>query len=152
VACAKKVLTMLEPVFNLRGLKSELRAPEDATEVRVVAEASRLERVFYNLIQNAIRYSPRNGEISVSIAKEADGSVRLTVEDQGPGVPPEVAPQLFQKFVRHGNTQGKAGLGLFFCRITVEQWSGAIGCEPRAGGGTVFWFRLLSANPQGAPA
>jgi signal transduction histidine kinase len=71
-----------------------------------------------------------------------EGFLRIAIEDEGPGVPPEVVPQLFQKFVRHGKSRGKAGLGLFFCRITIEQWGGTIGCEPRAGGGTTFWFRL----------
>ena len=70
--------------------------------------------------------------------------MRVSIQDEGPGVPPEVVPQLFQKFVRRGKSEGKAGLGLYFCRMTVEQWGGKIGCEPRDGGGTSFWFRLES--------
>lgn len=86
-------------------------------------------------------HSPRDGSVAISMRDE-DGFVRTAIDDDGPGIPPEVVPQLFQKFVRDGNSSGKAGLGLFFCRITVEQWGGTIGCEPRPRGGTTFWFRL----------
>ncbi len=141
IACAREVMATLQPAFDGRGVKGEVLPPAAVETLRVVAEKSRLERVFYNLLQNAMRHSPRGGRVRIAM-REDDGFVRIAVEDQGPGVPPEVVPQLFQKFVRQGNSQGKAGLGLFFCRITVEQWGGTIGCEPRPGGGTMFWFRL----------
>ncbi len=141
VACAREVIGMLQPAFTVRGVTGQVCLNEGATELRVVAEKSRLERIFHNLIQNAMRHSPGGGTVSVTFRVEGD-FVRIAVEDQGAGVPPDVVPQLFQKFVRRGTSGGKAGLGLFFCRITVEQWGGTIGCEPRPGGGTSFWFRL----------
>jgi hypothetical protein len=141
LACAATVLEMLEPALSVRDLKGEIRTPDGVKVIPVAAEKSRLIRVFYNLLQNAMRYSPRGGTIAITI-RDADEFVRIAIEDEGPGVPPEVVPQLFQKFVRRGHSQGKAGLGLFFCRITVEGWGGSIGCEPRPGGGTSFWFRL----------
>lgn len=67
----------------------------------------------------------------------------VPVDDCGPGVEPGVASQLFEKFVRGEGQSGKVGLGLYFSRITVEQWGGKIGCQPRPEGGTRFWFRLL---------
>ncbi len=141
LSCAGEVLAMLQPALAVRGLKAKVVPPAGTAAVPVIAEKSRLERVFYNLLQNAMRHSPRGGNVTISLSDE-DGFVRTAIDDDGPGIPPEVAPQLFQKFVRDGNSRGKAGLGLFFCRITVEQWGGTIGCEPRPRGGTRFWFRL----------
>ena len=87
-------------------------------------------------------FKPPNGKVTVTI-QPVGAEVHVCVEDEGAGVPPEIAPQLFQKFIRgRASASGKAGLGLFFCRITVEQWGGSITCEPRAEGGTRFWFRL----------
>ena len=139
--CAGEVLAVLQPALAVRGLIAKVIPPAGTAAVPVIAEKGRLERVFYNLLQNAMRHSPRGGNVTISMGDE-DGFVRTAIDDDGPGIPPEVAPQLFQKFVRDGNSRGKAGLGLFFCRITVEQWGGTIGCEPRPRGGTRFWFRL----------
>ena len=51
-------------------------------------------------------------------------------------------PRLFRKYAQGGGTNGQVGLGLYFCRITVEGWGGAVGYEPAPGGGARFWFRL----------
>ena len=144
LACVREAITLFQPTLSVRGLKGEIQAPEGAAALPVVAEKSRLDRIFYNLLQNAIRHSPPGGAITISVREEGR-FVRIAVEDRGPGVPPEVIPQLFQKFVRHGRTRGRAGLGLFFCRIAVEQWGGSVGCQPREGGGSVFWLRLRGA-------
>jgi signal transduction histidine kinase len=144
VACGGEILATLRPSFETQDILGQLRLPPGVTQLRVLAEKSRLERIFYNLLQNAMRFSPRLGSITISYQLE-NGFVRIAIEDEGPGVSPDVAPQLFQKFVRGNRAGGKAGLGLFFCRITVEQWGGTIGYEPRPGGGTCFWFCLKAA-------
>lgn len=144
IGCGRDILATLRPSFELQDLLGEIKAPPGIAELWVLAEKSRLERIFYNLLQNAMRFSPRLSRITIAYALEP-GFVRIAVEDEGPGVSPDVAPQLFQKFVRGNRAAGKAGLGLFFCRITVEQWGGTIGCEPRPNGGTSFWFRLPAA-------
>jgi signal transduction histidine kinase len=142
IAAARGVLEALKPAFAVRGVTCQIMlAPDSPARLPVAGEKNRLERVFHNLVQNALRYSPPNGKVTVTI-QPAGAEVHVCVEDEGPGVPPELAPQLFQKFIRGGKSSGKAGLGLFFCRITVEQWGGSITCEPRAEGGTRFWFRL----------
>ncbi|MBV9658929.1 MAG: HAMP domain-containing histidine kinase [Verrucomicrobia bacterium] len=141
IACGREVLATLQPSLAMHDIRGEVRLPPGVASLRVIAEKSRLERIFYNLLQNAMRFSPRLGSIGVSFQAEED-FVRIAVEDEGPGVSPDVAPQIFQKFVRGNCSGGKAGLGLFFCRITTEQWGGSIGHEPRPGGGTSFWLRL----------
>lgn len=142
VACAREVLDMLLPAFAVRGVTGRVEVePGMPEKVLIRGEKGRLERIFHNLIQNALRYSPPHGELAVTFQRQGL-AVRIAVEDQGPGVPPEVGSQLFQKFVRGGSNRGKSGLGLYFCRISVEQWGGEIGCEPRPEGGTRFWFKL----------
>ncbi len=108
---------------------------------KVVGDKSRLERVISNLLENALRYSPANSTVTIGCHDEGD-NVLVTIDDEGAGIPPEVAPTLFQKFAQGKKGKGKIGLGLYFCRITVEHWKGEIGHAPRETGGTRFWFRL----------
>ena len=108
---------------------------------KVVGDKSRLERVISNLLENALRYSPANSTVTIGCHDEGD-KVLITIDDEGAGIPPEVAPTLFQKFAQGKKGKGKIGLGLYFCRITVEHWKGEIGHAPRETGGTRFWFRL----------
>ena len=142
IECAREVIDSLKPAFAVRGVHVKLTfAAGVADHSRVAGEHHRLQRVMHNLLQNALRHSKARGSVIVNIHRDGPHTI-VAVEDEGPGIPAEIAPQLFQKFVRGRGTSGKAGLGLFFCRITVEQWGGSIGCEPRAEGGTRFWFRL----------
>lgn len=142
---AASVIEVLSPSSDLHGTKIKLSlSPGAVAPLPVMGERNRLERIFFNLLQNAIRHSPRNSQIRVSITRDAEG-VFVAVDDCGSGISPDVAPQLFEKFVRGKGQSGKAGLGLYFCRIAVHQWGGKIGCEPRPEGGTRFWFRLQSA-------
>jgi signal transduction histidine kinase len=113
----------------------------------VIAEETRLFRVLTNLLDNAIRYSPLGGVVRVTL-RENDATIFVCVEDDGPGVQPAILPHLFEKFSRARDGTGETGLGLFFCRITVENWGGGIGYEPREGGGARFWIRLRRAIPK----
>ena len=142
IECTREVIDTLKPAFAVRGVSCRMVLARGVpARLRVLGEWSRLLRVLHNLLQNALRHSPTGGVVTVTIARE-DGHVRVSVDDAGPGIAAEIIPQLFQKFVRGHGASGKAGLGLFFCRITVEQWGGTIGCEPRVEGGTRFSFRL----------
>ena len=117
-----------------------------SNEWRVTGDAPRLDRIFGNLLENAMRYSPKGSTVTIGI-EEDRGAVLAYVDDQGPGLPkdqPEA--QLFALFSKGKSHSGKAGLGLYFCKITVERWGGAIGAETRAQGGSRFWFRLPRAE------
>ncbi|MDI1449071.1 HAMP domain-containing sensor histidine kinase [Polyangium sp. 6x1] len=110
----------------------------------VVADEPRLVRVLANLLDNAVRHSPVGGNIRVRV-REEDTSIEVSVEDEGPGVPPSLAPRLFQRFGRGIGPEAGTGLGLYFCRITVERWGGTIGYAALPEGGSRFWFRLRKA-------
>jgi signal transduction histidine kinase len=139
------VMNELDPVVRSRGirLETEFHGPD----WKVVAEETRLFRVLTNLLDNALRSSPDGGTIRLVVSSEKD-SLYVRVEDEGPGVPLEVLPRLFEKFAKGGARRG-TGLGLYFCRITLERWGGGIGYEPRAEGGARFWIRLRRSD---APA
>jgi signal transduction histidine kinase len=150
-ACAHNIVRALSPAFALNRVTLQLAPEVDlAREWKVVGEKSRLERVISNLTENSLRHSPANSVVNVSLTDEGE-QILVAIDDQGPGVPPEVASSLFQKFAQGKKKYGKAGLGLYFCRITVEHWGGEIGYAPRAEGGSRFWFRLpkpASSNSQ----
>jgi signal transduction histidine kinase len=118
--------------------------PPFAAPRRVIGDERRLARVLTNLLENAIRYSPKDGCVRV-LVEEEPGTVRVVVEDEGRGVSPAVAARLFQKLSRGRDAAAGTGLGLYFCRITVEHWGGAAGYDARPEGGSRFWVRLRCA-------
>jgi signal transduction histidine kinase len=123
-------------------MRLQLDPSIDVTKAwKVVGENSRLERILNNLVENAFRHSPANSTVTIGI-KEDGEEILITVEDEGTGVSPELSQHLFQKFYQGKDQPGKAGLGLYFCRITVEAWGGTIGYSPRSKKGSEFWFRL----------
>jgi hypothetical protein len=140
--CAQEVVKALSPAGTAQGIKLQMASSVDlAADWQVVGEQSRLERVIFNLVENALRHSPSGSLVTVAL-EQAEADVLVAIDDQGPGVAPDMLGTLFEKFSQGKGQKGKAGLGLYFCRITVEHWGGAIGCTPRQTGGTRFWFRL----------
>lgn len=111
----------------------------------VRADDTRLVRVLGNLVGNALEHSPRGSRVAVTTRRE-DHAVRITVDDEGPGVSPEVLTHLFERFATAKHGDG-TGLGLYFCRITVERWGGGIGYERRGPTGSRFWVRLPASDP-----
>jgi signal transduction histidine kinase/CheY-like chemotaxis protein/HPt (histidine-containing phosphotransfer) domain-containing protein len=143
LACAKQAIEEFSTAFRERGVRLRLESRTDASgDWRVVGDASRLDRIFGNLLENAMRYTPKASTVTIGLEDEGD-SVLAFVDDEGPGLPEgQSVDQLFALFSKGKTHAGKAGLGLYFCKITVERWGGTIGAETRAQGGSRFWFRL----------
>ena len=133
-------IQLFTPTSALKKVQFQLAPTIDMTaDWKVVGEKSRLDRVMVNLIENALRYSPP--ESTVTIGLQEDGEyILVSVDDRGSGISPEITPTLFQKFSK--GKLGRTGLGLYFCRITVERWGGTIGYSSPPEGGSRFWFRL----------
>jgi signal transduction histidine kinase len=133
----ERALAEREPVARLRQvtLVADIQAVAP-----VVAEETRLLRVLTNLLDNAIRHSPSGGTVKITSTLR-DEAIRIDVEDEGAGVSAETMPRLFEKFA-HDPRAGGTGLGLYFCRITMEHWGGGIGYETRVPHGSRFWIRL----------
>ncbi|MBW4664180.1 MAG: HAMP domain-containing histidine kinase [Chroococcus sp. CMT-3BRIN-NPC107] len=142
LACAKDVIEALEPNFIANQMNLKLGANIDRDRNwKVVGERSRLERVLTNLVDNAFRHSPPYSTVIIDLQQQ-EKDILISVLDEGAGVSPEMVSNLFTKFSQGRNKVGKVGLGLYFCRITVERWGGKIGYSRRPKGGSQFWARL----------
>jgi signal transduction histidine kinase len=113
-----------------------------------LGDRRRLQQVVANLAANAIKFAPPQGTIVIG-AKIVGPSCEISVADDGPGIPAEVVPQLFQRYVRgpsqQGAESGGTGLGLLIVREIVEAHGGSVGVDSQPGRGSRFWFRLPRA-------
>jgi signal transduction histidine kinase len=130
-----------------RGIVITTIGVEEST-VTVNTDRFRLRQALMNLLTNAIKYSPIDGVVSISIRPVTGARTRVTVTDSGPGIAAELVPRLFQPFDRLGAERtgvAGSGLGLALCRRIVESMGGAIGVESAVGSGSTFWFELGSS-------
>src|SRR5712691_3764483 len=125
----------------------------DAPEVlpAVAADSGQLRQVISNLIENAIKYSPEGGTISVALEPN-ERHVRFTITDSGLGIPPSEQRRIFEKFYRLDPDMsrgiGGTGLGLYICRELVRRVDGRIWVESDGSSGSTFYVEI----PQEAPA
>lgn len=118
------------------------------TPLPVRGDSNRIAQVVANLLSNAIKYSPQGGVVRVA-GKRTDGVVRVSIEDEGVGIPAELQREIFGKFVRgHATADGieGSGLGLAISRSLVEAQGGSIDFESTKGRGSTFWFELPTAS------
>lgn len=118
----------------------------------VMGHYASLFQVVGNLLYNAAKFTPVGGRPRVVVRTEANaGKVRLSVEDNGIGVPLEFRARLFKPFTRlHASTAYEGtGLGLAFARIAVERMGGRVGFEEGLHGGSRFWIELAGVPPAG---
>ena len=122
----------------------------DVAPVRVMGDALRLQQVFWNLLVNAIKFTPAGGRVSVTTAIE-DGEVAVTVTDTGRGIDPAFLPVVFERFRQapEGRARGGLGLGLAIARQIVEAHGGTIHAASEGPDrGASFVVRLpLAENP-----
>jgi signal transduction histidine kinase len=128
----------------------------DAGEAWVWADGRRIEQVLENLLVNALRYVPSGGRLALSLADVEDGGnrrYRLTVEDDGPGIPPDDLPHVFDRFYRvdRARAEGGSGLGLAIAREIVLRHDGSIRAERREPRGARFVVELPAngSEPEG---
>ena len=120
--------------------------PEDPLFATV--DASLLARLFDNLIGNAIKFAPEGSRVDIAAGEASDTTVRFTVADEGPGLPPERLKDPFARFGAHEKKAGPSvGLGLTFVKRVVERHSGTITVESEVGGGTRFVITVPADGP-----
>jgi NtrC-family two-component system sensor histidine kinase KinB len=143
-----------------------LRVVKDAAVSVGQGDPARLKIVFMNLLTNALKYTPRGGEVTVRLASRQNAGTRgksrlhITVTDTGPGIPPEMRESVFTKFFRVEDHRADGpkgvrgtGIGLYLCREIIEAHGGSISCEAGDGDrGTRFAISLDSEDGRELPA
>jgi two-component system phosphate regulon sensor histidine kinase PhoR len=138
--------TRIAKDWSLKFAQKKIDISLDIAAKTVNADASRLEQVFTNLIDNAVRYAPADtGRIVIS-TKDRDGLVEIRVEDNGPGIPPSDLPHIFERFYRvekaRTRDRGGTGLGLSIVKHIVALHGGSVRAESRFGEGTAIVIEL----------
>jgi two-component system sensor histidine kinase/response regulator len=138
-----ETIQMLEPLQYQRRLT--LTAPEEMETI--TGDTRLIRRILLNLIGNALKFTDKDkGIITVCIEIAAKDKMRVSVVDNGGGIPQEYREKVFDKFCQvAAQKQGQGhstGLGLTFCKLAVEAHGGRIGLESEVGVGSTFWFEL----------
>lgn len=114
-------------------------------------DRERIEQVFINLLSNAVKYTAKDGRIDFS-AEDYDDHIKITVKDNGIGIPEKDLPRLFERFYRvdkaRSREMGGTGLGLAIAKEIVEHYGGEIRVESEYGHGTTVWI-ILPKQPEG---
>jgi heavy metal sensor kinase len=142
----------VEALARSHQIQLACRCPRD---VLFYGDQELLRRLVLNLLDNALRYTPAGGQVSVSL-EDRDADLMVSVSDTGIGIPPEAAPHVFERFYRvdqaRSRHQGGFGLGLSIVKWIAESHNGAVHLDSRPGGGSTFSVCLQKPpeNPSGA--
>jgi signal transduction histidine kinase len=132
----------VEAAAELEPVAGDHELTVDASPVLVEGARDDLHRMALNLLENAIRHTPAGTHVHASVAN-GNATARLVVEDDGPGIPPELQERIFERFVRgQGDRGGSFGLGLSIVRAVASSHGGEVRLETPDGGGTRFVVEL----------
>lgn len=145
----REVVRAARPRAQEQGVSLAEHYPADG--LTVTADARLIRRVVENLLDNALKFTPRDGQVALSVEQE-DAGARVSVRDTGPGIPRHLHKQVFSRFAQasaapHG-PRVSIGLGLAFCRLVVTAHGGDIWVESAPGHGATFSFTLPGRLPQ----
>lgn len=135
--------------FDAQAKEKEIKVNVALTDVdEMDLDPLRLREVLNNILSNALRYTPRGGEIKVNLAQTGTGEERVvtvSIQDSGPGIDPADLPHVFERFYKSSDSGGM-GLGLSIAKYIVEAHGGKIWAESEAGKGTKISFSLPRRN------
>jgi two-component system OmpR family sensor kinase len=147
----KELLEQCYEIFLLRAEETGINLKIDLkTLPAVTGDIDRLEQVFSNLLDNALKHTPSGGDVSIKARAADTNSIEVSVQDTGPGIPAEQMRHIFERFYRADPSAGKAGagLGLAIARQIVLAHGGDIDARSKLGKGTEFIVRLPTSYPQ----
>lgn len=155
VALVHDLFEQLELRAAQRNVRLELFPPNlPETGLRVLADRNRIRQVLVNLIDNAIKYGRENGHVVVTLL-ESSKAVRISVRDDGPGIPKQHLNRIFERFYRidksRSRDSGGSGLGLAICKHIVEAHKSTIRVRSEVGQGTTLEFKLMKPKTPAAP-
>ncbi len=113
-------------------------------DLKVYADAEKIEQVIVNFVNNAVKYAPDSKDIHVSIDK-VENMARVSVKDEGPGISADNLPHLFDRYYRvdsNGIRYSGLGLGLYISAEIIKKHEGQIGVDSKIGEGSAFWFTI----------
>ena len=140
----EETLDLMRPLATERTIQLSASVDIDAG-VHVLADRQRFKQVLLNLLNNAVKYTPFCGGVTVSYNVNGNDKVRVLVSDTGPGIPPEKLARLFTPFDRLGAEQSAVegtGLGLALSQRLMQAMGGSIGADSAVGKGSTFWIEL----------
>jgi HAMP domain-containing protein/signal transduction histidine kinase len=121
----QNALEICQPEIDRKHLKPSLNL--GAKKVHMRADPARLQQIFWNLINNAVKFTPPNGQITITTTNDSGEKLRVEIADSGMGIEPELLPKIFDAFEQGGRTQlGGLGLGLAISKTLVEAHKGTI--------------------------
>lgn len=136
-----RVVATMQPMATKAGVRLEI----DASPIVVRADRDALEQLITNLVSNAVKFSPQEGVVRIAVQGRPD-SVRLSVSDNGRGIPADQLERVFERFAQvdasDSRQKGGTGLGLAICRAIAEQHGARIWAESVLGAGTTFILEL----------
>lgn len=139
ISLLQKCCDLLTPEAQSLGHKISLNIEENIT-ANVLADKERVEQIFINITQNALKYTPENGDIKVSLRKKDEESFEIKVSDNGMGIPNDDLPHIFERFYRvdkaRSSDRGGTGLGLAIAKEIVLGHGGDISIDSKLGDGT----------------
>ncbi len=144
---ASAVLADFVPLASEIGVVLRNEIPTDLPKIS--ADASKLARVMTNLVDNALKFTPSGGEITINAEQDGEASLVVKISDTGPGIPDDFHERIFERYTQVPGRKGRwrgSGLGLTFCRLAVEAHGGRIWVDRRPGSGSVFSFTLPLAD------
>ncbi len=149
VPLAELVQYCLE-IFGLRAGEQGVSLLADVlpADLVVTGDADRLEQLLNNLLDNAIRHTPRDGQVKITARRTAPGVVTLTVADSGPGIPASELSRLFERFYTGRGDGSGTGLGLAIAREIARAHGGDIVAASAPGVGTAFTVTLPAGQPE----
>jgi two-component system phosphate regulon sensor histidine kinase PhoR len=137
----------VKPIANKKKITIALRS--DYETLQVMGDKGGLQQVFINLITNAVKFSPENGTVKVELTTD-DESARISITDQGLGIPPEAIPHLFERFYRAQNVTiaevPGSGIGLYIVKEILDGLKGTIEVESHVNQGTTFIVALKKVD------
>jgi PAS domain S-box-containing protein len=145
-------IDIIRPEVDAKGIALDVAMP--AGEIAIVADGSRLQQVFWNLLLNAAKFTPKGGRIAVRVTRD-DSEVRIRISDTGQGIDPQFLPKVFDRFRQEDRQRGKSpaglGLGLAVVREMVQAHRGTVIAESEGEGRGSSFTVTLPSNLVPAP-
>lgn len=150
VLCKDIVEVSVEAVFaqsKRREIEIKCELPENSA---FLCDKDRTIQVLVNFLSNAVKFAPKKSVITIALREVGEKCWKVSVSDQGPGIPEDKRDRLFNKFSQLDQPaeikKEGSGLGLYICKLLIEVQGGKVGFEPGQSGGSSFYFELPGAE------